>query len=76
MLEISAPWLWHRAISQEDEWKPENENVSAFIEKYGQPKEAKEDWSKKKNLTQQEIGLTLKERWNIQPPLNCQGCHR
>ena len=35
-----------------------------------------EDWSKKKKLTQDEIGQTLKERWNIQPPTNCQGCHR
>ena len=32
-----------------------------------------EDWSKKEKLTQQEIGQTLKERWDIQPPLNCQG---
>ncbi len=49
---------------------------AAFVAKYGQPKDAKEDWSKKEKLTQQEIGQTLKERWNIQPPLNCQGCHR
>ena len=31
---------------------------------------------KKKHLTQHEIGQTLKERWNIQPTINCQGCHR
>jgi hypothetical protein len=35
-----------------------------------------DDLSKKKKLTQAEIGLTLKERWNIRPPTNCQGCHR
>ncbi|PYL25321.1 MAG: hypothetical protein DMF37_05295, partial [Verrucomicrobia bacterium] len=39
--------------------------------KYGQPKDTKDDWSKKGKLTQQEIGQTLKERWDIQPPLNC-----
>ena len=39
----------------------------------GKPKDVKEDWSKKKNLTQQEIGLTLKERWNIQPPTELPG---
>jgi hypothetical protein len=58
------------------DWKPESENVPAFVAKYGQPREAKDDWSKKKELTQREIGQTLKERWDIQPPLNCQGCHR
>jgi hypothetical protein len=47
-----------------------------FVAEYGQPKEAHEDFSKKKNLTQTEIGETLKERWNITPPQNCQGCHR
>jgi hypothetical protein len=31
-----------------------------------------EDWSKKTHLTQQEIGQTLKERWNIQTSENCQ----
>jgi hypothetical protein len=58
------------------DWQPERENVSAFVAKYGQPKDAKDDWSTKEKLTQQEIGQTLKERWDIQPPLNCQGCHR
>ena len=47
-----------------------------FVAKYGQPKEARKIGRKKKKLTQQEIGQTLKERWNIQPPTNCQGCHR
>ena len=32
-------------------------------------------WAKKQ-LTQAEIGQTLKERWKITPPTNCQGCHR
>ena len=58
------------------DWKPGDVNPAEFVAKYGQPKDAKEDFSKKQKLTQQEIGQTLKERWNIQPPLNCQGCHR
>ena len=58
------------------DWKPGDVNPADFVAKYGQPKNAKEDFSKKEKLTQQEIGQTLKERWNIQPPLNCQGCHR
>jgi hypothetical protein len=58
------------------DWKPDWEKPADFVAKYGQPKDAKDDWSKKEKLTQQEIGQTLKERWNIQPPLNCQGCHR
>jgi len=36
----------------------------------------KEDWKKRTHLTQQEIGQTLKERWNIQTSENCQACHR
>jgi len=42
-------------------------NPAEFVGKYGQPKEVHDDWSKNKRLTQQEIGQTLKERWNIQP---------
>jgi hypothetical protein len=57
-------------------WSPKDVKPAEFIAKYGQPKDVKEDWSQKKSLTQEEIGQTLKERWNIQPPLNCQGCHR
>ena len=60
-------------------WSPNDVNPAEFVAKYGMPKEAQEegeDWSKKQKLTQEEIGRTLKERWNIQPPLNCQGCHR
>ncbi len=57
-------------------WKPEDVKPAEFVAKYGQPKDAKEDFSKKQKLTQQEIGQTLKERWNVQPTLNCQGCHR
>ena len=58
-------------------WKPEDVKPAEFVAKYGQPAEAEgEDWSKKEKLTQEQIGLTLKEKWNIQPPLNCQGCHR
>jgi hypothetical protein len=58
------------------DWKPEDVKPAEFVAKYGQPKDAGEDFSKKQKLTQVEIGQTLKERWNIQPPLNCQGCHR
>ncbi|MEY2439554.1 MAG: hypothetical protein QOI34_939, partial [Verrucomicrobiota bacterium] len=47
-----------------------------FVAKYGQPAGVTEDWSKKKKLTQMEIGQTLKERWNINPGQNCQVCHR
>lgn len=57
-------------------WKPEDVNPAEFVAKYGQPKDAAEDFSKKEKLTQQEIGQTLKERWNIKPTINCQGCHR
>jgi hypothetical protein len=46
------------------------------VSKYGKPQGVNDDWSKKKKLNQTEIGQTLKERWNINPPLNCQGCHR
>jgi hypothetical protein len=58
------------------DWKPDWEKPADFVAKYGQPKDAKDDWSKKEKLTQEEIGRTLKERWNIQPTINCQGCHR
>jgi hypothetical protein len=51
-------------------------NPAEFVAKYGQPKEAEEDFAKKKKLTQREIGQTLKERWNIRPTENCQSCHR
>ena len=57
-------------------WNPKDVKPAEFVAKYGQPKDAKDDWAQKHQLTQQEIGQTLKERWNIQPPLNCQGCHR
>ncbi|CAN5121996.1 cytochrome c3 family protein [soil metagenome] len=57
-------------------WTPKDVKPAEFVAKFGQPKDAKGDWSQKQELTQQEIGQTLKERWNIQPPLNCQGCHR
>jgi len=57
-------------------WKPDDVNPAEFVAKYGQPQGVTEDWSKKPHLTQTEIGLTLKQKWSIQPPLNCQGCHR
>jgi hypothetical protein len=58
------------------DWKPEDVKPAEFVAKYGQPMDTHEDFSKKKKLTQAEIGQTLKERWNITPPQNCQGCHR
>ena len=58
------------------DWKPDDVKPVEFVSKYGQPKDVKEDWTKKKKLTQTEIGQTLKERWNIQTTENCQGCHR
>ena len=57
-------------------WKPADVDPAAFVAKYGKPAGVKEDWSKKKHLTQEEIGLTLKQRWDVKPPTNCQGCHR
>ncbi len=47
------------------DWKPEDVKPAEFVAKYGQPQGVTEDWSKKKHLTQAEIGQTLKERWNI-----------
>jgi hypothetical protein len=58
------------------DWKPKDVKPAEFVAKYGQPGDVKEDWSTKKHLTQIEIGRTLKEKWNINPPLTCQGCHR
>lgn len=29
-----------------------------------------------KKMTQEEVGLHLKEAWNVNPPLSCSGCHR
>jgi hypothetical protein len=58
------------------DWKPEDVKPAEFVSKYGQPSDSREDLSKKKQLTQAEIGQTLKERWKITPPTNCQGCHR
>ena len=57
-------------------WKPADVDPAAFVAKYGKATGVKEDWSKKKHLTQEEIGLTLKQRWDVNPPTNCQGCHR
>ena len=58
------------------DWKPEDVNPAEFVAKYGKPAGVTEDWSKKTHLTQQEIGQTLKERWNIRTSENCQACHR
>ena len=58
------------------DWKPDDVKPVEFVAKYGKPQGVTEDWSKRKTLSQTEIGETLKERWNITPPQNCQGCHR
>ncbi|PYL42393.1 MAG: cytochrome C, partial [Verrucomicrobia bacterium] len=58
------------------DWNPEDVKPAEFVAKYGKPHGMTEDWSKRKTLSQTEIGQTLKERWNITPPQNCQGCHR
>jgi len=58
------------------DWKPDDVKPAAFVAKYGHPGDVSEDWTKKNKLTQTEIGQTLKERWNVNPPINCQGCHR
>jgi hypothetical protein len=34
------------------------------------------DWKPGNRQSQQQIGLELKEKWNIDPPQNCSGCHR
>lgn len=60
------------------DWKPEQLDVPAFLAKYGTPPghEGK-DYSKISKLSQEEIGLTLKSKWHINPPdSNCAGCHR
>jgi hypothetical protein len=59
-------------------WKPEQQNVADFLAKYGAPpgKDAKA-LSKVAALTQEDIGLTLRDKWHINPPdKNCAGCHR
>jgi hypothetical protein len=60
------------------DWKPSDVNAKAFVAKYGKPPgEEDRDFSKADiKLTQQEIGLTLKHAWYVNPPENCAGCHR
>ena len=33
-------------------------------------------WEPPVGTTQRQIGLELKEKWNVNPPENCAGCHR
>jgi hypothetical protein len=59
-------------------WKPEQLDVKQFIAEHGKPPghEGK-DYSKVSKLSQEEIGLTLRDKWQINPPdKNCAGCHR
>ena len=59
-------------------WKPEQQSVPDFLAKYGKPpKQEARDFSKVTALSQEEIGLTLRDKWHINPPdKNCAGCHR
>ena len=34
------------------------------------------DWKPGNGQSQEQIGLNLKEQWNINPPQTCEGCHR
>jgi hypothetical protein len=34
------------------------------------------DWTPPAGHTQQEIGMELKNKWHVNPPENCAGCHR
>ena len=54
-------------------WKPQNENPQDFAAKFGQPPGTTDS---AKKLTQNQIGLVLKQDWNVNPPENCAGCHR
>jgi hypothetical protein len=59
-------------------WKADQIDPAEFIAKYGKPpgKEDK-DLSKGGKLSQEDIGLTLRDKWHINPPdKNCAGCHR
>jgi hypothetical protein len=59
-------------------WKPEELDAQKFLAKYGKPPghEGK-DYSKVSKLSQEEIGLILKDQWKINAPdANCFGCHR
>lgn len=34
------------------------------------------DWKPEEGQTQYEIGMRLKEEWNVNPPVSCSACHR
>ena len=34
------------------------------------------DWPKPNGAAQQTLGLELKNKWNVNPPTSCSGCHR
>jgi hypothetical protein len=34
------------------------------------------DWKPGNGESQQQIGLELREQWDINPPQHCAGCHR
>ena len=58
-------------------WEPKQEDVHAFLAQYGTPPGGEKDYSKVKELTQEDIGSTLRDKWHINPPdKNCAGCHR
>ena len=59
-------------------WKPADQNVQAFIAQNGKPPgDENTDFNKVGELTQDQIGKTLRKKWHINPPdKNCAGCHR
>ncbi len=63
-------------------WDPSQEDPKAFIAKYGkpplQPGQEEPDYTAPDfRLTQEQIGLTIKQREHVFPPdKNCFGCHR
>ena len=60
------------------DWKPADVDVKTFIAANGKPPgDENKDFSNVKELTQAQIGKTLRKKWHINPPdKNCAGCHR
>ncbi len=59
------------------DWKPADVDPQKFIAAHGKPPGMEDiDFTGRKALTQEEIGLTLKSNWKVNPPENCAGCHR
>ena len=57
-------------------WKPKQEDVQAFVAKYGKPP-GRRRILQGTELTQEDIGSHTADKWHINPPdKNCAGCHR